>query len=171
MDRRRYIGHKKFAKDYDVEIKRIDEDGLSGYTSLLKIKEVHQPITYGDICICDSGYSMLEFLPDGENWALEAIYDRGNNIVEWYFDITKKNAVDEQGRPYNEDLYLDVILLPSGQVVVCDEDELEDALNNKEITQKEFDTAYTVLRDLKEKKILDVAYVEALCSKLQRLFA
>lgn len=69
MERRRYIGHKKFTKDFSVKIVRVDEADLKGYTSFLKIKEVHDPIIVGDFTICDKGYSMIEYMPDGEHWA------------------------------------------------------------------------------------------------------
>ena len=170
MERRRYLGQKKSIKDCSTKIVRVDEDGLNGYASLIKIKEVHNPVIVGeDFCICDVGYSIIEFLPDGEHWALEAMYDRNDKIVEWYFDITSENSIDENGNPYNVDLYLDVVLLPDGQIIVCDENELQDALDNGEITQAEFDLAYHTLHELKEKKTLEVVYMKALSSKLRML--
>lgn len=51
-------------------------------------------------------------------------------IVEWYTDITRKNAVDENRNPYCDDLYLDVALLPDGSVLVLDENELKNALDS-----------------------------------------
>ena len=170
MERRRYIGQKKFAKVFFSEIIRVDEEDLKGYSSFLKIQEVHKPIIVGNFIICDNGYSMIEFLPDGEHWALEAIYDENNHIVEWYFDITSKNSIDKEGRPYNEDLYLDAVVMPDGQVLVFDEDELKEALHDGKITLEEFDMAYETLDKLREKGILDVAYLEALCSRLRLLF-
>jgi len=170
MDRRRYIGHKDFIKTFSLEIIRIDEADIKGYSSFLKIDEVHNPIIVDDFCICDSGYSMIEFLPDGENWSLEAIFDENDNIVEWYFDITKKNAVDEDGRPYNEDLYLDAVLMPDGQVLVFDEDELRSALDSNEITKKDFNMAYDTLNKLKDNGVLDVKYMTTFCIKLRLMF-
>ena len=58
---------------------------------------------------------------------LTAIYDAKNKIVEWYFDIAKKIG-KENGIPYEEDLYLDVIVKPDFQIVLLDEDDLQEAL-------------------------------------------
>jgi len=135
----------------------------------LKIEEIHQPFTVGDICLLDNDYSEIFFLPDGETWCLTAIYDANDDIVEWYFDITRKNAVDEDGKPYCDDLYLDAALLPNGQVLILDEDELKDALDNRKITQEDFDLAYATLNWLKRNKILKVAFMEKLCERLKLL--
>jgi len=59
-----------------------------------------------------------------------------------YIDICKGNKTNGKGIPYYDDLYLDVVVLPSSVVVLLDEDELKDALKTKEITKEEYDLAY-----------------------------
>jgi predicted RNA-binding protein associated with RNAse of E/G family len=82
------------------------------------------------------------FLPDNEKWCVSAVYNTSNEIVEWYFDMTKENSIDEQGIPYYDDLYLDIAISPDFRIVILDEDELREALELKEITQSDYDMAH-----------------------------
>lgn len=176
MERRKYLGRydKDFIKTIVSRTVRTDNIGIPGYAALVQIKEINRPYMVGEngskICIADNGYSELGFLPDNENWQLTAIYDRNNDIIEWYFDITRKNAVDENGRPYCDDLYLDAALMPDGRILIFDDDELINALNSGSVNQKDYDMAHGVLKKLIDKKIIDIAYMKMLCSKLQLLF-
>ena len=172
MAKRKYLGHvnPKYVKSYSSRIIRVDEENIKGYASFLKIEEVHSPLMAGKIYLYDDGYSELSFLPDNENWMLWAIYNNRGEIVEWYADITKENAVDEEGSPYCDDLYLDAALMPDGEIIVLDEDELKDAHDSGEVTRGEFNMAHEVLRELREQEILSVEYMEQLCSRLLKLF-
>lgn len=176
MERRKYLGRydKDFIKSIVSRTVRTDDIGIFGYAALIQIQEVHRPYMVGEknaeICIADNGYSELTFLPDNENWQLTAIYDDNNAIIEWYFDVTRKNTVDENGNPYCDDLYLDAALMPDGRILIFDEDELKNALNNGTVNQKDFDMAHEVLKKLIDEKIIDIEYMEMLCSKLRSLF-
>jgi len=171
--RRRYIGkmNRDLFKSYTSKIIRVDEESMHGYAAHIKILDVERPFIVGDgVCIGDAGYSWTQFMPDNENWALCAMCDNHGNIIEWYFDITRENAVDEKDSPYYEDLYLDLVVMPDGRVLVFDEDELQDAYENNEITANEFHMAHRVKDELIERKIADADYLEALCSRLLTLF-
>ena len=173
MKKRKYLGsvNKNYIKTFISKIIRVDEDDIKGYASFVKIEEVHRPFMVGETCLYDTGYSEIGFLPDSENWMLWAMYDDKDDIIEWYFDITKVNAVDEEGRPFCDDLYLDIALLPNGEALILDEDELAEALTSGAITQNEYDMAYGTLNKLINDKIIDVAYMETLCFKLRLLFS
>ncbi len=67
--------------------------------------------------------------------------------MEWYFDIAREIG-KENGVPYEDDLYLDVVLKPNGETVLLDEDELKEAFERMEMTKKEFDEAYEIARNL-----------------------
>ena len=81
---------------------------------------------------------------------LTAIYDENNEIIEWYFDIAREIGKDN-GIPYEDDMYLDVVVTPSGDVILLDEDELKEAFDRKEMTKDEYDEAYKIAYDLMEK--------------------
>jgi predicted RNA-binding protein associated with RNAse of E/G family len=171
MERKKYIGRPaKYIKSSDLKIMRIDEGNIIGFVAYLFMKEVHQPRIVGEagkeICIADNGYSELCYLPDNENWMLWAIYDNNGKIIEWYFDITKKNTVDDEGNPYCDDLYLDIALMPDGQIIILDEDELNNAYKKNLINKNEYDMAHRTKNRLINEKIVDVKYMENLCKKI-----
>ena len=172
MERRKYLGHVNnyYIRSFSSQIVRVNEEDIKGYAALIKIDEVNHPLIVGKTCLYDDDYSEINFLPDGEHWQLSALYDNNGDIIEWYFDITRVNSVDEKGNPYCDDLYLDAALMPDGQILILDEDEIKDALDNGLITRKEFDMAYDVLNEIKKNRIIDVAYMKALCSRLRLLF-
>ena len=76
--------------------------------------------------------------------------DDKDNIVEWYFDIARELG-NEDGIPYEDDLYLDVVIVPDGRIHLLDEDELEDAYNKKEVNKKDYDMAYKTANMIMEK--------------------
>lgn len=101
-------------------------------------------------CILDDNYKWLQFYDYACKNCLTAMYDDKDEIVEWYFDIAKEIG-KENGMPYEDDMYLDLVLLPNGKIILLDEDELEEALKNKQITEKEFKEAYQEVNQLMKK--------------------
>ena len=50
-----------------------------------------------------------ELLPKKENYSMRVFFDDKKERLEYYFDITKENGMDELSNiPYYDDLYLDV---------------------------------------------------------------
>jgi predicted RNA-binding protein associated with RNAse of E/G family len=148
------VTHWDFLDSYSYRCIHID--GLfNGYISLIKIEKVKQRITVdyeqSEEILLDDGYKGLIFLPDDANWCVSVIYNTSNEVVEWYFDITKVNSINEQGIPFYDDLYLDIVVSPDFKVLILDEDELKEALDSKEITQSDYEMAYnTCNKILKE---------------------
>lgn len=136
--------------------RKIDEDYFCGYVCNIKIKNVSVPlIVYNgisDVCIKDEGYEWFEVYPDGANYAITIMFDNHHNLIEWYFDIAKKTGL-QNGIPYEDDLYLDMIILPDGKEVILDEDELHSAFCQKKITQDDVDMAYQTLQMLEDKYV------------------
>jgi len=110
------------------------------------IEKVKEPlIAYmngNDVCLADEGYIWLQHVPSNSNFAVTTMYNRNKEIVQWYFDVTKLNGVSEKGRVFFDDLYLDVVVLPSSEILLLDEDELEEALEANIITKKDYSLAY-----------------------------
>jgi len=115
------------------------DDIFSGYISLIKVHKVKQKLTVdyeqSELCLLDDGYKCLMFLPDNEKWCVSAVYNTSGEIVEWYFDMTKVNSIDDKGNPFYDDLYLDIAVSPDFKIVILDEDELKEALESKIITK------------------------------------
>ena len=122
---------------------RVDIEKFNGNISLLTIKKVKQEwyVDSENRCILANNYKWLEIYPDNQNYCITAIYNDKGNIVEWYFDIADSIG-ETNGIPYEDDLYLDVVIVPDGRINILDEDELKDALDRREISQKQYDMAH-----------------------------
>ena len=160
-DQRYWISlKKKFANGFnnfgnilesEERIEAIDAEDFKGDICLNIIKKVSKPFLLDNgLCIQDNNYKWLEFYDYNSKIRLSAVYDQDNKIIEWYFDIARSIG-KEKGIPYEDDLYLDVVLNPSGRVVLLDEDELKEAFDRKEMTKEEFDEAYNIANELMEK--------------------
>lgn len=153
--------------------KRIDEEFFKGYVAFVKIKDVQNPLIVNDgekdVCIKDNDYEWFEVYPDNEHYVITIMFDDKNNLIEWYFDISKEVGI-EDGIPYEDDLYLDMVLAPDGRVVILDEDELQDALNKKEILQSDVDLAYNTLNVLKNRYTNNLDELKELTNRISDIF-
>ena len=133
------------------KIKSINKEDFNGDIYLNVFKKVSAPyLLNSGICIQDNDYKWLEFYNYNSKVRMTAIYNENNEIIEWYFDIARSIG-KENGIPYEDDFYLDVVLTPSGKVILLDEDEFEEAFNRKEMTKEEYDEGYQIANDLMEK--------------------
>lgn len=131
---------KKFTLKY------IKNEEFDGYVSTIEVEKVREPLIKNmlgvEVCVVDDGYTWLQHVPVDKHYALTTMYNDRKEIVQWYFDITKQNGVDDKGIPYFDDLYLDVVVLPSSKILLLDEDELRAALDNGDITLEDYNLAY-----------------------------
>ena len=100
------------------------------------------PRDNGKECMHADGYSWLQIYGVEDNCVISAIFDEKYNFVETYFDIARRIYIEDV--PYAEDLYLDVVQTKNNNFIILDEDELKEALDKNEITDKEYDMAYLV---------------------------
>lgn len=102
--------------------------------------------------LMDDGYYIVEVLPHNENYGMRVYFDNNKKILQFYFDISLKNGVDEESNiPYYDDLFTD-ITITDGVVSVLDEDELLNALNTGVISKSDFDLANST----KEKLLAEI---------------
>lgn len=129
----------------------IEEPDFTGYVSLIEMHEVKAPLVTTqagqELRIVDKDYSWLQQLPLNENFAVTTMFNDKGEVIQWYIDITNENGVD-QGEPYMEDLFLDIIVLPTREVIKKDEDEIEQALENGWISKAQYDLAYATFNQL-----------------------
>lgn len=151
INKRRFANSpKKRANVLAVEQKMLEihENDFCGDVFLNDFTQVKNPtLLENGLCLIDANYKWLQFYDDGSKVCLTAIYNEKNEIVEWYFDIAREIG-KENGVPYEDDLYLDIALKPNGETVLLDEDELKEAFERMEMTKKEFDEAYEIVRNL-----------------------
>ena len=113
------------------------EDGdFRGYAGLMRILEVTEPFVRR-VTLADAGYTWLQLAPTGGHWWLTVMYDPDGALIQYYFDITWRNYLSPAGEPMFEDLYLDAVMQPDGQVRVLDRDELDAAREAGEITPEQ----------------------------------
>lgn len=119
---------KRFNLDY------IDDGEFRGFLSIIFIDKVREPLVLGEsdnrLCIVDDGYIWIQYFPIELKYALTTMFNKEQEVVQWYFDICNGNKVNDIGIPYYDDLYLDVVVLPSGEIILLDENELNDAFKN-----------------------------------------
>lgn len=147
---------KTYLRDvskYKLEIYYDKEDY---YISVKKILNIEKPfILENGLCLIDNNYYIVEVLPKNENYAMRVYFNEKKERLEYYFDISLKNGLDEETRiPYYDDLYTD-ITVTQDIIEVIDEDELQEALNNGKINESEYNLANrakdNLLKSIKEK--------------------
>jgi len=155
----------KLVQRYWISLKKRYADR---YISSYKIKSVSNKEFVGDICyyhfkdvsnkiiipngkcIMDKGYKWLEFYDYNAKIKLTAIYDENSQIIEWYFDIARRIG-KENDMPYEDDLYLDVVVTSTGEIILLDEDELQAAYDRLEVNKEDYDMAYKEANQLMKK--------------------
>jgi uncharacterized protein len=85
----------------------------------------------------------LQHFPVNEHFSLSTVFIPKGEIVQWYIDICFEIGVIN-GVPWMDDLYLDIVILPEGDVIHLDKDELEEALSNGAITNEQYKLAWNV---------------------------
>lgn len=121
--------------------KRLENDHFKGMVTLLWLDEFAPPFhTEYDpaLCVADSGYSWLQHFPDEGGYSQTTAFDSDGQIVQWYVDLCGDWHVGDDGVPVFEDLYLDIVIRPSGKLLVLDADELGEALQKGKITEETY---------------------------------
>ncbi|TQR19857.1 DUF402 domain-containing protein [Psychrobacillus vulpis] len=123
----------------------IESKEFTGYITLLKLIQVTEPlwVLYGEkrVCIVDNGFMWLQHFPIGKNYSVTTMFNAKGEIVQWYIDICYAIGI-ENNIPWVDDLILDIVVLPSGEIIHLDEDELEEALEKGSIDQAMYDLAW-----------------------------
>lgn len=140
---KRKIISNTYLRDIDkYQIKLyLDEDDY--YVCVKKLINVREKfIIHNGLCVMDNGYYVFEVVPKNDNYAMRLFLDQNKRPLEYYFDITKNNGLDEISKiPFYDDLYLDITYL-DGEINILDEDELIEAFNSRDITKEDFDLVY-----------------------------
>lgn len=156
-----------------------DSPEYRGYVTLLSIEKASQPLwtkhNSKEICIVDDGYVWLQHFPENRHHSVTTIFDQNGSVVQWYIDICLKNGL-ENNKPFMDDLFLDIILLPSGLIIEKDKDEIEAALSMGIISKETYDLAWKefnkVVSQVRNQEFtylhLSQIHKEKLAAKMQR---
>ncbi|EXX89829.1 hypothetical protein BG53_13925 [Paenibacillus darwinianus] len=123
----------------------MDGDDFRGLVTFYRIHELREPLwkEYDGrkLCLADRGFLWMQHYPKGEHFVVTTMFDDKGKVVQWYIDICKTQGLTDQKVPWFDDLYLDIVVLPSGEVFLLDEDELEDALRSGDVSAKDAEMA------------------------------
>ena len=153
--------------------KRVDEEFFKGYVALVKLKDVQNPLIVNDgekdVCIKNNDYEWIEVYPDNEHYVITIMFDNNDNLIQWYFDIAKEIGI-ENNIPYEDDLYVDIVITPNGRKEILDEEELMDAWNKNEITQEDVELVYETVKLIEDKFVNNFSYLTDLTDKFLKMF-
>jgi len=123
----------------------LDGDDYRGLVTFYRIHELREPLwkEYNGrrLCLANKGYLWMQHFPKGEHFVVTTMFDDKGRVVQWYIDICKNQGMTDQKVPWFDDLYLDIVVLPTGEVYLLDEDELEEAVKNGEVSKRDAEMA------------------------------
>lgn len=134
--KRKYGDRADWARilEHTFTVARVDLPAFRGVVTLYTMARVREPLykpVAGDLTlIADAGFRWLQLYsahPTGQTCTVTASFDPQNTIAQWYIDVCAGHGVDSTGIPWHDDLYLDLVVSPSGKLAVIDGDELEAA--------------------------------------------
>ena len=139
---RKKLISKTYLRDVDKYKLVIYYDNEDYYLSVKKIISIKEPfIVENGLCLINNGYYIVEVLPKEANYTMRVYFNEEKERLEYYFDISSHNGLDEESRiPYYDDLYTD-ITITGDKIEVLDEDELMKALEEHKISRDEYNLA------------------------------
>ena len=153
------------------EVKTI-EQGMLGVLHIQKVKEPsYKQYNNQSLCIVNDGYTWMQYFINNKHFAITAMLNEKKELVQYYIDVAKEYQIDERGMPYFDDLYLDVVVLPNGELYLLDEDELEEAYIAGDIAKEEYEIAWNtakwVMETIEKERFSWIAILEKAISKLK----
>ena len=107
--------------------------------------------------LINDGTRILHFAPEKQFRELFTSKDTEYHTADFnpgdYNDADEQ--IDIQNIPYEDDLYLDLVVYPDGTMIEEDMDELQDALSKGDITQQQYDLALYTCDKLKKGLLSD----------------
>lgn len=124
----------------------IEEKSFKGYLSVIYIDKVNEALVLEvagkKLCLANDGFIWMQHFPENCNYALTTMFNEKYEVVQWYYDVCCGNKISSLGIPYYDDLYLDIVHLPTGEIFLLDEDEIQQALKDNDITESQYELAY-----------------------------
>lgn len=128
--------------------------GFSGHMTLLEMIRVREPlvVNYNNrpTRIVDNGYKWVQHFPEHASYVLTSVYDEKDCIVQRYIDICKQQGISDQGIPWYDDLFLDIVMFPSGELYLLDQEELEEARQQGIVNAEDYELAWSTARMVME---------------------
>lgn len=119
-----------------------DFTGIAALLTMHAVDPISTWTLHGQtIPVTGAGYQWLHFMPANEMYVITAFYNAAGILQLWYIDMITGTGVDEDGVATFDDVLLDLVLQPDGNILVDDMDELIDAHEHRRITEPEYQLA------------------------------
>ena len=180
LDRDTWWEFKKSEHKPEYYQMRVDTDTYHGMACVLRmVSGEHHYWKFpksGKVAVTGEGIVWLQLIPDGTEHLISVYYkpeprrlfgvEYPMSVTVWYIDVTEGYEYDQDGVIIYTDKYLDVIFTPSGDVMVADRDELDEALSSGDIDREQYDRAIAEGDRILKKYCADVEKTEAYCSEI-----
>jgi len=124
-------------------------NGCAGILEILETDGIWKVRSHSeDVLIAAPGYKWLQLAPSHGKWWLTVMYNTEGELIQYYFDITKRHYISDDGELRFIDMYLDVVMLPDGIYEIFDRNELESAYRNGHISEFDYRIALVSLFEL-----------------------
>ncbi|MHC1695248.1 MAG: DUF402 domain-containing protein [Eubacteriales bacterium] len=158
----------------------VDIEGFHGLVCLIKllngnIKVEEGKTQYwnrpkaGRVAICGKGMTWLQLIPDGREHTLTVKYLPDDTMSICYIDIVESVEYDPDGVAAFIDKYLDVDFTPQGDVSIYDRNELDEAYESGELSDKQYIAALRECDKIIAEYCWDIAKSIALFDKILAL--
>ena len=151
---------------WDFTCKSVRVPGFTGRAGLLRIHAVTRPqywhVDGRSMIVADAGMVWLSLLPEKEHYCIGAMLDRRGRPVLWYIDMIDGQGTDDDGVPWFDDLYLDLVVKPDGFIHEDDRDELDEALAGGDITSEQHQLALDTAEMLRARLLRNVSALKRL---------
>lgn len=116
--------------------------GLAGLIDIISgVPQYWHTERAGNVMTAGAGMKWLQLVPDGQSRMLTAMFLPDGRLSVCYIDIIERLEYDPDGVAAYVDKYLDVVFTPQGDLGVFDRDELDAALESRDITRPQYDSA------------------------------
>lgn len=149
-DRRAWMGSTIIDKSFIL----LDhnDSGFEGHISIMRfnqiLKPIHVDVAESKLCLLEKNYIWISHYPKGKNYVLTTMCTDNLEVIQWYYDVTREYQVGMDGIPFSDDLFLDVAILNSGKILLLDEEELQQAYSENNISQAEVILAQKTANEL-----------------------
>lgn len=161
------IKHSRFTYDNWKCMKQknykqvlIENDLFQGYGARILFEQLSKPQYWmwrgKKIKVCEDGGSWIMMIPAEGNYAITWMLDKFQHTILWYIDMLDGIGLDRDGVVYGNDIFLDLIVDPSGYVKEDDREEMERAFAAGVINQSQKELAEKTAKSLKNGLLKDV---------------
>jgi len=135
--------------------------------ALICIEQVKEPqiwnIFGSEVTVADDGYTWLVIAPKQKNYVVTMYMNSECQPLLWYIDMADSMGKDPDGIAFYNDIFLDLLVSPSGELLEDDRDELEAALAQGVISDAQYHLADTTADSLKRRITADPHWLQREC--------